>query len=71
MISPDSYVTKCGLIGIETSLKIGDRVTHVKDHSLLGTIRVVEENLLSVMVEWDDVPGEPYSFHWSNKIAHI
>lgn len=57
--------------------EVGDRVVHVKDPSLVGTIKVVEENRLSVMVLWDREgvgPDDPYEegdldFHWANKVV--
>lgn len=68
MISTPVYMTACGLWGVETSLKVGDRVILIREPDVEGTVRVVEDNLLSVMVEWDDLPGEPFSFHWSSKV---
>lgn len=46
---------------------VGDKVSHVKDNSLTGTIIHVEENKLSVMVLWDG-DKEP-DFQWSNKVV--
>jgi hypothetical protein len=56
-----------GTFATETDLEPGDRVEHYRDAGTVGTIRVVEENRLSVMVEWDHAPGE-LDFQWSNKV---
>jgi hypothetical protein len=52
-----------------TDLEVGDRVTLVRDPDYVGRIAVVEENRLSVMVQWDDCIG--LDFQWSNKVAPI
>ena len=48
--------------------KVGDRVYHYRDDSLVGTILIVEENMLSCMVEWDHMLGHGLDFQWSNKL---
>lgn len=67
MIPTSVYMTACGLLGVETDLKRDERVIHLRDPGVEGTVRVVEENLLSVMVEWDDNPGV-LDFQWANKV---
>ena len=69
---PDNY-------DIDFSLHVGDRVSHRSDQSLVGTVRKVEDNQLSVMVEWDVegeegsslAPEEDWDFQWSNKLIVI
>ena len=51
----------------ETDLSVGDRVLHVKDPDYVGTVMVVEDNRLSVMVQWDDCDG--LDFAWANKVV--
>lgn len=47
---------------------VGDRVEHYRAPELgSGTVKVVEENRLSVMIEWDNSSGE-LDFQWSNKL---
>jgi hypothetical protein len=49
--------------------KVGDRVKHYKDmDGLPGTIKVVEENGLSVLVQWDDFSDGELDFQWANKL---
>jgi len=67
MITTPVYMTACGLLGVETDLKPGERVIHLRESGIEGTVRVVEDNLLSVMVEWDDTPGV-LDFQWANKV---
>lgn len=50
--------------------EVDDRVVHKKDMDRPGTVKIVEENRLSVMVEWDDLPGE-LDFQWSNKLESL
>lgn len=50
---------------------VGDRVVHYRSPEMgSGTVKVVEENKLSVMVEWDDSPGE-LDFQWSSKLRSV
>ena len=51
--------------------KVGDRVHHYRDDSLVGTIIIVEDNKLSCMVEWDDYLGMDLDFQWSNKLIPL
>lgn len=51
--------------------KVGDRVCHYRDDSLMGTIVIVEENMLSCMVEWDHMLGCGLDFQWSNKLIML
>lgn len=77
-------VTKAGMYALQTieasdnrgsgmieDWVVGDRVVHYRaPESGPGTVKVVEENKLSVMVEWDDVPGELY-FQWSSNLRSV
>ena len=57
--------------------RVGDRVEHVKDVGIGGTITEVDMNLIeaggggtTVRVVWDD--GEPSGdVTWTNKLVHI
>lgn len=51
--------------------KVGDRVAHVKEPDRFGTVKVVEENQFSAMVQWDDLPEGELDFHWSNKLVEF
>lgn len=51
--------------------KVGDRVRHYRDDSLVGTIVIVEHNKLSCMVLWDDYLGTDLDFQWSNKLITL
>lgn len=63
----------------EEGHEVGDRVVHVKDPTLVGAIKIVEENRLSVMVLWDRAgmsPDDPYEegdldFQWANKVVKV
>lgn len=46
---------------------VGERVMHYRDSDLVGTVRHVEENGLSVMVRWDGTDGD--DFQWANKLV--
>jgi hypothetical protein len=70
MISTPVYRTACGLLGVETDLKPDERVIHLRESGIEGTVRVVEGNLLSVMIEWDDCPGV-LDFQWANKVERV
>ncbi len=50
---------------------VDDRVLHVKDAFREGTIRQVEDNGLSVMVQWDDLPEDELDFQWANKLVSV
>ena len=53
-------------IASPTNLKIEDRVYLIRDITYIGTIKIIEDNKLSVMIQWDDCDG--LDFQWSNKI---
>jgi hypothetical protein len=48
--------------------EVGDRVAHIREISKTGTIKIVEDNQLSVMVQWDDLHEGELDFQWSNKV---
>jgi len=51
--------------------KVNDRVAHDKEPFRYGTIKVVEDNGLSVMVLWDDMLEDgSLDFQWSNRLFH-
>jgi len=51
--------------------KVGDRVQHYRDDSLVGTIIIIENNRLSCMVAWDDYLELDLDFQWSNKLIRL
>ena len=51
--------------------KVDDRVAHYREPSMTGTIRIVEDNQLSMMVQWDGFPNGELDFQWSNKLVAI
>ena len=51
--------------------KVGDRVRHYRDGSLVGTIAIIENNRLSCMVLWDHMLGHGLDFQWSNKLIPL
>ena len=50
---------------------VNDRVAHDKEPDRQGIIKQVEDNRLSVMVQWDDMPDGELDFQWSNKLMLI
>jgi len=63
---------------METKFNVGDLVEHKREPGKIGRIRHVEENNLSVMLEWIDdgdfdyfSPQEDWDFQWSNKLQLI
>lgn len=53
-------------------LRVGDRVAHVRESTLIGTIRVMETNRLSCMVDWDHLLGDDcLDFAWCNKLVKL
>lgn len=54
-------------------LKVGDRVSHINDSSLIGTVTEIDENLIdfygttTCKVLWDDDGGE--DIRWTNRLA--
>lgn len=59
--------TATGLEG----LKVGDRVEFTREPGVLGTIKIVEDNKLSVMVQWDDWEDGDLDFRWANKVRKV
>jgi hypothetical protein len=55
----------------EAGFKVGDRVAHIKEQDRPGTVKVVEDNQLSVMVQWDDLPEDELDFQWVNKLVYL
>jgi hypothetical protein len=53
----------------DCGFRVGDRVCHVKDQNRPGTIRIIEDNQLSVMVQWDDLDEGELDFLWLNKLV--
>lgn len=53
-----------------TTLLPGDRCFLIADPDCTGTVIQVEDNLFSVMVQWDDLPSAAPDFQWANKLAH-
>jgi hypothetical protein len=52
--------------------QVDDRVYHLRDSNMHGTVKVVEENGLSVMVQWDHLIGDGGpDFCWANKLGHL
>ena len=51
--------------------KVGDQVSLRREPDRRGTIKVVEDNQLSVMVQWDYLKDDPaYDFQWINKLEY-
>ena len=50
-----------------TDLQVGDQVHLKREPTKTGKVILVEDNLLSVMVQWDDCP-DALDFQWSNKL---
>lgn len=48
--------------------KVGDKVSHVKEQDRPGTVMTVEDNELSVMVQWDDLGADELDFQWVTKL---
>ena len=54
---------------LDRKFTINSRVYLKKDHNYIGNITKIEENRLSVMIQWDDCDGE--DFQWANKIELV
>jgi hypothetical protein len=55
-----------------TKWEVGARVYHRADPEMIGTVKVVEENALSVMVQWDHLIGDNGpDFCWANKLGKV
>lgn len=56
---------------------VGDKVQHKKDLGRIGTIKIIEDNELSVMILWEDwencegLEENYYDFQWINKIELV
>lgn len=51
--------------------QLEDIVAHVKEPHRLGAVKVVEDNNLSVMIQWDDMPEGELDFQWANKVVRV
>jgi hypothetical protein len=47
------------------------RICHRKDNSMTGTVILVEENKLSVVVQWDELPVGELDFQWCDKLEQV
>lgn len=55
-------------------LKKSDRVVHIKDNSLFGTVVEVDNNLRDITtckVIWDDDKEQEPDIQWTNKLIKI
>jgi hypothetical protein len=52
-----------------TELEENDRCSHIQDPGLHGTVKVVEKDHLSLMVQWDG--DDRATFVWANKVVLI
>lgn len=49
----------------------GDRIVHLGNPNLLGTIHHVDPNKLSVLVIWDGEEDQEASFAWANQVTKV
>lgn len=48
---------------------VDDVVVHYREEDRVGRVAVVEDNKLSVMVQWDDLPEGELDFQWADKLV--
>ena len=55
-------------------VKVGDRVQHVKDIGIMGTVLHIDDNLIGVTtceILWDDSIDGATDIQWTNKLVVV